>query len=56
MTQEETVNQLRDLIQRHEVCYEVWPENLVSNGQVVKIGFALELEGTHVHPVCRSIW
>lgn len=50
MTQEETINQLKDLIRRHKVCYEVWPENLVSNGQVVKVGFALEIEGTHEHP------
>ncbi|MGE0883410.1 MAG: hypothetical protein AB7P14_07705 [Blastocatellales bacterium] len=50
MTQEESINQLKDLIQRHKVCYEVWPENLVVNGQLVKVGFDLELEGTHEHP------
>jgi hypothetical protein len=51
MSQEVTINQLKDLIQRHQVCYEVWPENLVVNGQLVKVGFALELEGTHENPV-----
>src|SRR6266545_4096462 len=50
MIQEETISQLKGLIQRHKVCYEVWPENLVSNGQIVKVGFALELEGTHEQP------
>ncbi len=50
MTKEETIIQLRELVRRHQVCYEVWPENLVSNGQIVKVGFALELEGTHEHP------
>ena len=50
MDQEETINQLKDLIQRHKVCYEVWPENLVAKGQLVKVGFDLELEGTHEHP------
>lgn len=50
MAQEETINQLKDLVQRHQVCYEVWPENLVMSGQLVKVGFALELEGAHEHP------
>ncbi len=50
MEQEETIKQLKDLIQRHKVCYEVWPENLVVNHQIVKVGFDLELEGTHEHP------
>lgn len=50
MTQAEIVSHLKDLVQRHRVCYEVWPENLVVNHQLVKVGFALELEGTHEHP------
>src|SRR5262245_56745069 len=41
---------ISDTFQRHQVCYEVWPENLVVNRQLVKVGFALELEGTHEHP------
>lgn len=50
MTQEETIKELKDLIHRHKVCYEVWPENLAVSGQLVKVGFDLELEGTHEHP------
>ena len=50
MTQEETVNQLKKLVQKHQICYEVWPENLAKNGQIVKVGFDLELDGVHEHP------
>jgi hypothetical protein len=53
MTQEnsrEIIERLQDLIRKHRVCYEVWPENLVVNQQIVKVGFALELEGTHEQP------
>ena len=65
MAQEETINQLRDLIRRHKVCYEVWPENLVVNGQIVKVGFDLELDGVHEHmdnrvqpgcPHCQEVY
>ena len=49
MTQEETIKVLKDLIHKHKVCYEVWPENLAVTGQLVKVGFDLELEGTHEH-------
>ncbi len=50
MTEEEIIIQLKDLVRRHQVCYEVWPENLASNGQIVKVGFDLELDGVHEHP------
>lgn len=50
MTQDETIHELKDLIHKHKVCYEVWPENLVAEGKLVKVGFDLELEGTHEHP------
>ena len=50
MTQEETIIQLKDLIQRHRVCYEVWPETLATRKGLVKVGFDLELDGVHEHP------
>lgn len=50
MNGRETIVRLQELIRRHQVCYEVWPENLVVNGQLIKVGFVLELEGTHEHP------
>ena len=40
---------LRALVGRHRVCYETWPESLMVNGQHVKVGFLLELNGIHGH-------
>jgi hypothetical protein len=37
---------LRDLVRRHKVCWEVWPEEVVCNSHLEKIGFELELLGT----------
>lgn len=50
MTQEEMIIQLKDLVQRHRVCYEVWPENVGTKEGIVKAGFDLELDGVHAHP------
>src|SRR5215467_15175779 len=50
MTEEETIIQLKDLVRRHQVCYEVWPETLATRAGVVKVGFDLELDGAHEHP------
>lgn len=36
-----------DLIQRYKICWEVWPEWIVSNSHREKTGFELELLGTH---------
>ena len=46
---DETVTRLKDMVEMHKVCYEVWPELLIVNGQQVKVGFNLELAGTHEH-------
>lgn len=45
----ETVKRLKDMVEMHQVCYEVFPERLIVNDQVVKVGFDLELVGTHEH-------
>ena len=51
----ETIERLQELIERHQVCYEVWPEYLMVKGQKVKVGFALELYGTHEHGESRML-
>lgn len=45
-----SVERLRDLIQRHRVCYEVWPDYLMAGEKKVQVGFELQLSGTHEHP------
>jgi hypothetical protein len=45
----EIVKELRDIIQRHTVRYEVWPHYEISNGKRAMVGFDLELHGTHDH-------
>ena len=46
---ESIIHQLKELSQKHRVCYEVWPETLMVKGQKTKVGFELELYGTHAH-------
>jgi hypothetical protein len=43
---QENIERLRELVDRHRVCYEVWPEYLVLNERT-KVGFLLELNGVH---------
>ena len=38
---------LQELVHRHRVCWEVWPENVMADGKIRQIGFELELSGTH---------
>lgn len=38
---------LRGLIERHSVHYETRPEEQFVNGRIIKIGFELQLYGTH---------
>src|SRR5262249_5652554 len=44
-----TISQLKELVDLHCACYEVWPEFLMVGRQKVKVGFDLELFGTHEH-------
>lgn len=37
---------LADLVKQYQVCWEVWPENLVVSGKERQVGFELELSGT----------
>ena len=38
---------IRDLVQRFRVCWEVYPERILTTGEIRNVGFALELYGTH---------
>ncbi len=41
---------LKRLVERHQVCWEVWPEETINrDGRRVQIGFELDLLGTHDH-------
>jgi hypothetical protein len=42
-------NDLKQLVEKHTVCYEVFPDYLLVDGEPRKIGFELELFGTHDH-------
>ncbi len=47
----EALGELRDLVGKHKVAYEVWPISHVKRpGEKVQIGFELELSGTHHGP------
>jgi hypothetical protein len=39
--------ELRELVQRFRVCWEVGPEDSYREGEKLKIGFTLDLIGTH---------
>lgn len=45
----EIIKELRNIIQKHTVHYEVWPHYEIANGKRVMVGFDLELHGTHDH-------
>lgn len=46
-TAESTVQDLRELVGRYRVCWEVWPEYLYVQKERKQVGFQLELCGTH---------
>ena len=48
---DEIVKRLKDMVEMHHVCYEIWPELLIVKGRQVKVGFDLELAGTHEHGI-----
>ena len=49
---EQSPDDLKRLILRHQVCWEVWPEETLNReGHRMQIGFELDLLGTHDHPV-----
>jgi hypothetical protein len=43
--------ELRELVRKHKVCWEVWPEyHIDRKGKKIQIGFELDLIGTHFQP------
>ena len=50
----------QELVSRYRVCWDVWPVESMVDGKLQKIGFELELSGTHppevtdVSPGCHS--
>ena len=38
---------IKELVERFRVCWEVWPEYRIVRGEKRQIGYALELSGTH---------
>ena len=63
---DEEFGKLEELVRRHEVCWEVWPEyHIDRDGKRIQIGFELSLIGTHAHsesiiepgcPECMKIY
>ena len=58
-----TSEALRQIVLRHGVCYEVWPEWSASSGRARRIGFAISLCGVnenrsdqHDVPGCPRCW
>jgi len=50
---EATIGRLRNLVEKHSVCYEVRSEEQVVDGKIMKVGFELQLYGTHDHGETR---
>ena len=47
---EEGFDRLQELVRRHKVCWEVWPEyHIDRDGKRIQIGFEFNLIGTHGH-------
>ncbi len=42
-----TIDEMRQLVERYRVCWEVWPESICADGKRRQTGFQLELYGTH---------
>jgi hypothetical protein len=58
-----TSETLRNIVLRHCVCYEVWPEWSANGGRATRIGFAISLCGVHENgfakndvPGCPQCW
>ena len=49
-----TPERLREIVRRHEVCYEVWPEWAAAGGSKIRIGYRLELCGVNEHDLASG--
>jgi len=50
---ESTQQELKQLVEKHTACYEVYPDWLLVDGEQRKVGFELELFGTQDHGSSR---
>ncbi len=42
-------DELKQLVEKHTVCYDIFPDCLLIEGEIRKVGFELQLFGTHDH-------
>lgn len=49
-----TIERLREIVDKHQVCYEVWPERSIAKGEKILIGFELQLCGTNSHVAAKG--
>lgn len=47
------LERLRQIVEKHQICYEVWPERSVAGGRKIVIGFELQLCGTNSHVAAK---
>ncbi len=45
---------LREIVEKHQICYEVWPAWSVDHGRKIQIGFELQLCGTNNHVAAKG--
>lgn len=51
--EKDQIEDLRQIIEKHTVRYQVWPHYEMNDGKRVMVGFDLELHGTHDHGTTR---
>ena len=54
VTNDAPMEQLRAIVRKHQVCYEVWPERSVAAGRKILIGYELQLRGTNSHVAAKG--
>ena len=54
-TSDALLSHLGEIVQQHQVCYEVWPEWYLKDGVKTKIGFELQLCGINSHVPTDSV-
>ncbi|HLE63766.1 MAG TPA: hypothetical protein VI750_11520 [Pyrinomonadaceae bacterium] len=54
LTSDASMECLREIARKHQVCYEVWPERSVAQGRKIQIGFELQLCGTNSHIAAKG--
>lgn len=55
LTDHSTIEHLREIARKHQVCYELWPERSVAEGRKIQIGFELQLCGANEHLATNGV-